>query len=102
MRCRLNASPPLPRKAARTSDAGRAVSSGLLVLAPSPGVMDALGWVWPPVLLALGIWMIVQVRRALHSRSRWLMYPVFGVLALIAVGGGLETIFEAVDRGGHR
>lgn len=77
------------------------VGLGLLVLAPSAGVMDALGWVWPPVLLALVIWMIVQVRRALHSRSRWLLYPVFGVLALMAVGGGLETILEAVDRGAH-
>jgi pimeloyl-ACP methyl ester carboxylesterase len=77
------------------------VGLGLLVLAPSAGVMDALGWVWPAVLLALVIWMIVQVRRALHSRSRWLLYPVFGVLALMAVGGGLETILEAVDRGAH-
>lgn len=77
------------------------VGLGLLVLAPSAGIMDALGWVWPPVLLALVIWMIVQLRRALHGRSRGLLYPVFGVLALMAVGGGLETILEAVDRGAH-
>jgi pimeloyl-ACP methyl ester carboxylesterase len=77
------------------------VGLGLIVLAPSAGVMDALGWVWPPVVLALVIWMIVQIRRTLRGRSRWLLYPVFGVLALMAVGGGLETILEAVDRGAH-
>jgi pimeloyl-ACP methyl ester carboxylesterase len=77
------------------------VGLGLLVLAPGAGVMDALGWVWPPVLLGLVIWTIVQIRRALHSRSRWLLYPVVGVLAIMAVGGGLETILAAADRGAH-
>lgn len=42
--------------------------------------------------------MFVGAHRKLRSRSRrWLLYPVLGVLALAAVGGGYETVREAVD-----
>jgi pimeloyl-ACP methyl ester carboxylesterase len=91
------------------------VGLGLIVVNPGPGFMDALSWVWPPAVLVLVVWMIVQVRRSLRSRAgRWLLYPVFGVLAVFAVGGGLQTVLEVVDRaanpmtgqlvdaGGHR
>ena len=74
-----------------------------------------LNWVWPPVLLALAVWMIVRVRRQLRSRSRrWLLYPVIAMLALASIGGGYETVREAadakaypmpgqlIDVGGHR
>ena len=58
-----------------------------------------LNWVWPPALLALVIWMSVQAHRQLHSRSRrWLLYPVFAVMALASVGGGYETVREARGR----
>lgn len=66
-----------------------------------PGAVDRddLAWVWPPVLLALAVWMTVQARRALRSRTRaWLLYSVFGVLAAAAVGSGYELVREAVDR----
>jgi len=44
------------------------------------------------------IWMIVSAHRQLRSRSRrWLLYPVFAMLALAAVGGGYETVRDAVD-----
>ena len=70
--------------------------SGILVLAPTG---NQLGWVWPPVLGALAIWMIVRARRHLHSLTRvWLLYPVVGALLLSAVGGGYETYREAIDR----
>jgi pimeloyl-ACP methyl ester carboxylesterase len=59
--------------------------------------------------------MSVGAHRKLRSRSRrWLLYPVFGLLALAAVGGGYETAREAadanaypmpgqlIDVGGHR
>ena len=91
------------------------VGGALLVFSPSSHVLDLLAWVWPPALLALVVWMIIQSRRALRSRTRvWLLYPVFAVLALVAVGGGLETVREAtdgatqatagrlIDVGGHR
>jgi pimeloyl-ACP methyl ester carboxylesterase len=34
-----------------------------------------------------------------QGRSRWLLYPVVGVLALLAVGGAAETLVEATDGG---
>jgi pimeloyl-ACP methyl ester carboxylesterase len=89
--------------------------SGLLLIGFGGTVREVLNWVWPPALLALVIWMTVQAHRQLRTRSRhWLLYPVFGVLALAAVGGGYQTVQEAVetnaypmpgqliDVGGHR
>jgi pimeloyl-ACP methyl ester carboxylesterase len=68
-----------------------------LLAFPSP-VHEVLDWVWPPALLVLAIWTFVQARRQLHSWSRpWLIYPVTVVMALAAVGGGFETVSEALD-----
>jgi pimeloyl-ACP methyl ester carboxylesterase len=90
------------------------VGVGLLISAPSAAVLHALGWVWPPVLLTLVVWMTLHARRQLHSRTRrWLLYPVFGFLAFASLGGAYETVREAlpealpeggrlVDVGGHR
>ena len=89
-------------------------AAALLVFAPNGEVVDALGWVWPPLFLALLAGTIGRVHRDLHSRSRvWLVYPLLGVYALCALGGGYETVREAldgrniapgqlVDVGGHR
>lgn len=86
----------------------------LLVFAPNGEVVDALGWVWPPLFLALLAGTVARGRRDLHSPSRVsLMYPLLGVYALCALGGAYETIREALDRrivapgqlvdvGGHR
>ena len=71
---------------------------GLLLLGFGSPVHEVLNWVWPPALLGLVIWMIVRAHRQLRSRSRrWLLYPVFATLALAAVGGGYETVREAMD-----
>jgi pimeloyl-ACP methyl ester carboxylesterase len=76
------------------------VGVGLLSFAPNANVLDALGWVWPPALIALVVWMTARVRRDLRSRSRpWLLYPLFGLMALAAVGGAYETVRETLDRG---
>jgi pimeloyl-ACP methyl ester carboxylesterase len=83
---------------------------GLLTLAPGDGALSAAGWVWPPAVLALAVWMGVQVRRGLPRRSRWLLYPVVAVLATAAVGGGYATVAApdnpmpgvSYDVGGHR
>jgi pimeloyl-ACP methyl ester carboxylesterase len=49
-------------------------------------------------MLALAVWMMVRAHRHLHSRSRsWLLYPVISLLALASIGGGYETVREAVD-----
>ena len=71
---------------------------GLLLVGFGSAVHDVLSWVWPPVLLALVVWMVIQAHRGLRSRSlRWLLYPVFAALTLAAVGGGYQTMREAVD-----
>lgn len=64
----------------------------LVTFGPGDGVLTGAGWVWPPALFALALWMIVQLRRALTGRLRWLLYPVIGALALAAVGGFAETV----------
>ena len=70
--------------------------TGILAVAPTG---NQLGWVWPPVVVALAIWMIVHARRALRSRTRvWLVYPVFAALMLCAFGGAYETYRETTDR----
>ncbi len=75
---------------------------GLLLVGFGSPVHEALNWVWPPALLGLVIWMIISAHRQLRSRSsRWLLYPVFAMLALGAVGGGFETVQEAVDAKAH-
>ena len=71
---------------------------GLIVLAPGPDAMDLLSWLWPPALFVVVVWCVRQMRRDLHGRSRWLLYPVFGVLLLFSIGGAAETVLAAVDR----
>jgi pimeloyl-ACP methyl ester carboxylesterase len=91
------------------------VVGGLLLLSFSSSAQKVLNWVWPPVMLAVAIWMIIRVHRELRSPGgRWLLYPVIVVLALAALGGGYETAREAadaraypapgqlIDVGGHR
>ena len=76
--------------------------AGLIAFAPSGSVIDVLGWVWPPLLLALLAATVVRVHRDLHSRTRrWVVYPLLGVYALSAVGGGYQTVAELLDRRMH-
>ena len=75
----------------------------LLLLRPGGSVMDVLSWIWPAALLALVAWMVVQVRVSLHSRARlWLIYPVFAVLALFALGGAAEAIVDTGPSAGDQ
>jgi pimeloyl-ACP methyl ester carboxylesterase len=79
--------------------AGFMALAGLISLLPSHSVVqDVFGWVWPPVLLGLVVWMIVRARRQLRSRTRWwLVYPLLAVLALASIGGGYQTLRESID-----
>jgi pimeloyl-ACP methyl ester carboxylesterase len=91
-----------------------AIGLGLVVFQPGPAVMDFLGWLWPPAIATLVMWMIVQVRRQLRGRGRWIVLPVITMLLLFALGGGIVTVSAAmgpgasstsgrlVDVGGHR
>jgi len=89
--------------------------AGLLAFAPGDVLIDALGWVWPPLFLAVLVATAVRVRRDLDSRTRsCVVYPLLGVYALSALGGGYQTFRELRDRrmypapgqlidvGGHR
>jgi len=90
------------------------IGIGLLLLQPGPAVMDLLGWLWPPAIAVLAIWMVAQVRRQLRGRGRWLVLPVIATLLVFALGGGIVTVSAAtgpgasstsgrlVDVGGHR
>ena len=72
--------------------------AGLISLLGSDTVRNVFGWVWPPVLLGLVVWMITRARKELRSgTAKWMLYPVFAVLALASVGGGYETVAESVD-----
>jgi len=73
--------------------------ASILILAPTG---NELGWVWPPVVAGLAVWMIVQARRDLRSRARVaVLYPVCGALLLAAVGGGYEAYGERADAGNY-
>ena len=100
------------RWAAVPATAMAAAAATMLLLAPTG---NELGWVWPPAILALVAWMVMRSRRDLHSRARvFVLYPVFAVLALSAVGGTYETYREwrdtapdampgrLIDVGGHK
>ncbi|MBV9831195.1 MAG: alpha/beta hydrolase, partial [Marmoricola sp.] len=67
-----------------------ATGAALVVFAPGTDTMTALNWCWPPVMLALAVWSMVQMRRALPGRSgrggRWLLTPILVALALASVG----------------
>jgi pimeloyl-ACP methyl ester carboxylesterase len=70
----------------------------LLVARPDDRTLDAAGWVWPASALALCTWMVVQLRRALGSRARWMLYPVIVAVALGSVGAMYETITRAREQ----
>jgi pimeloyl-ACP methyl ester carboxylesterase len=72
--------------------------SGALVLLAPDGMVDALGWVWPPALLVVVVWVWTRARRELHSRTRvWLLNPVLVILVLFALAGAYETISQSTE-----
>src|SRR4051794_10916876 len=82
-----------PQRWARVPAVAMGVTGvALIALAPGDGRLTASGWVWPPVFFALTVWMAVQLRRAMTSRARWLVYPVMAGLALASIGGMVETV----------
>jgi pimeloyl-ACP methyl ester carboxylesterase len=89
------------------------IGLGLMVFQPGPVFMDFLGWMWPPAIAGLTVWMVGQVRADLRGRGRWLMVPMIATLLVFAIGGGVTTVSTAtavaragvgtlIDVGGHR
>ena len=75
-----------------------ATGLALLAFTPDNDVMTGLNWVWPPVMLALAVWMFARMRRTLPGRGRWLLTPVIGVLALASLGATYENITLVRDQ----
>jgi pimeloyl-ACP methyl ester carboxylesterase len=71
----------------------------LLAVTPGDGALTVAGWVWSPAALVLAVWMQRAARRATTGRSRWLLYPVIGLLTVTAVGGTVESIALTRDHG---
>ncbi len=76
--------------------------AALLAFAPGDATLEALGWIWPPLLLAVLAATFVRVRVVLHGRARSrVVYPLMALYALCAVGGGYETVEGSLDRRVH-
>jgi pimeloyl-ACP methyl ester carboxylesterase len=72
---------------------------GFLVFQPGTASVGAIDWVWPIVLLALVVWMVMQSRRGLRNWSRRVvLYPVFVALVAMAAGALYQDIGEARDQ----
>ena len=94
--------------------AGFLALAGLVSLSGLPALQTAFGWIWPPVLCALVVWMFLRVRHIRSRGARWLLYPILAVLLVASIGGGYErvrewldaTVYPApgrlIDVGGHR
>ena len=80
------------RWAAVPAAAMGATGLALLAFTPENEFMTALNWVWPPVVLAMAVWMFLQVRRSLPRAGRWLLTPVIAALALASLGGTYANI----------
>jgi pimeloyl-ACP methyl ester carboxylesterase len=85
-----------PQRWAFVPAAFMAVAGSVVLLVAPTG--NELGWAWPPVVLALTVWIIRSARRDLQSRTRtWIVYPVCIALALSCIGGVYETYRESTD-----
>ena len=89
-----------PQRWAVVPAAVMALAGGsLLIFRPDADAFNVLGWIWPPALIALAVWMTVQSRRNLRSPTRrFMLYPLFVAIVIAGVGGSYETIQEQVDR----
>jgi pimeloyl-ACP methyl ester carboxylesterase len=76
-----------------------AVGLVLVAVQPGPAAMDILGWVWPPILAVMAVWMLAQVPRRLRGRGRWLVVPTVAGLLVFAVGGAATTVGVAARPG---
>jgi pimeloyl-ACP methyl ester carboxylesterase len=81
-----------------------AIAGGaLLIFQPRGAAIDAVGWIWPPVFLVLLAGAVRRIHRDLRGRSRaWVVYPLFALYALCALGSGYQTIRELLDRRVYR
>ncbi|HEX8487055.1 MAG TPA: alpha/beta hydrolase, partial [Propionibacteriaceae bacterium] len=63
-----------------------ATGAALVAFTPGNHTMAALTWVWPPLMVALAGWMLVQMRRSVTGKTRWVLTAVIAVLVLASIG----------------
>lgn len=91
-----------PQRWARIVAGWLASAGAALLFWPRLVATAAMAWVAPALLLALGLWMAVRIRRELNSWVRpWIMYQVVAFVLCAAMAGGYETVRETIDRGVH-
>lgn len=78
-----------------------ATGAGLVAFSTDDSSLSVLNWAWPPLMLALVAWMVVHARRALRTRARLLLTPVFVTLALVAVGALVQDVTAHQVRNDH-
>jgi pimeloyl-ACP methyl ester carboxylesterase len=74
-----------------------ATGAALVVLDAGNQTMTALNWVWPPLMVALAVWIFAQVRRSVPGKARWVLIPVTAVLLLASAGATYANIWLATD-----
>jgi pimeloyl-ACP methyl ester carboxylesterase len=91
-----------------------ATGAALVVFTPGNQTLTALNWVWPPLMVALAVWMLVQIRRSVTGKARWVLTPLIAVLVLASIGATYANIAGTGDQatvgtpgklydvGGHR
>lgn len=72
-----------------------ATGAALLAFRPQDAVLSTLNWLWPPAMLVLVAWMLIQIRRAHTRRRRWLLMPVLVVLAVASIGALVQDLTGA-------
>jgi pimeloyl-ACP methyl ester carboxylesterase len=91
-----------PQRWAAAPAASLTVAGLVSLLGADTVVGQAFRWAWPPVLLVVVVWSIFRARRQMPRRARrWLVYPLLAGLGLSAIGGGYETVREAIDAAAH-
>ena len=76
--------------------------AGLLAFAPSGSVIDMLGWVWPPLLLALIAMTVIRVQQgSAQSHSVLGRVPAVRCIRALRSWGGYQTVRELFDRRTH-
>ena len=73
----------------------------LLILSPGDATLTAVGWIWPPVMVALVVWTFVQARRHLRGLGRWMVTLVLVFLAAASVGATTENVTLVREHGAY-
>src|SRR4051794_15454549 len=74
-----------------------ATGAALAAFDPGNQTMTTLDWVWPPLMVALGVWILAQERRSVTGAGRWVLIAVTSVLVLVSSGATFANISLATD-----